>query len=81
MTDNTPEVVPPSPEPDAGVGTGSGQPQSEGAGPAPHPSTAASTSGLGTMDEQQGSGGQSGGAPYSLDGDENPTEPASPSGT
>ena len=79
MSESTPEAVPPSNEPDAAVATGSGHPQSSG--PAPDPSTDASTSGLGTMDEQQASGAPSGGAPYSLDGDENPSEPASPSGT
>ena len=80
MSESTPEVVPPSSEPDSATATGTGS-HSGGATPPPDPSESASTSGLGTMDEQQGDGAPSGGAPYSLDGDENPTEPASPSGT
>ena len=79
MTDSNREVVPPSPEPDAAAGTGSGA-ASGGSATPPDPSRDASTSGLGTMDEQQGDSAE-GGAPYSLDGDENPTSPASPSGT
>ena len=77
------EVVAPSPEPDAATATGTGH-ESGGATPPPDPSQSASTSGLGTADSQQSGGsptGGSGGAAYSLDGDENPTEPASPSGT
>ena len=72
------EVVPPSTEPDAAVGTGSGAPR-EGA-PPPDPEQAASTSGLGTQDQQHGEP-DDGPAPYSLDGDDNPTEQRSPSGT
>ena len=76
-----PEVVPPSDEPDAAVGTGSGR---DAQAATPPPDDSASTSGLGTHDEQQGSstGGSSGGdAPYSLSGGTNETEPKSPSGT
>lgn len=73
------EVVPPSDEPDAATVTGTGH-EPSGTTPPPDPDEGASTSGLGTQSDQQGSG-SSGGAPYSLDGDENPTEPRSPSGT
>ncbi len=76
-----PEIVPPSDEPDAAVSTGSGR---DAQGATPPPGDSASTSGLGTHDEQQSgaSGGSSGGdAPYSLSGGANETEPESPSGT
>jgi hypothetical protein len=79
MSEHTPEVVPPSSEPDSATATGTGDP-SDGVTPPEDPSETASTSGLGTVEDQQGSDA-SGGAPYSLDGDPNPTEPASPSGT
>ena len=48
-----PEIVQPSSEPDAAVSTGSGGSQ-EGA-PPPPPAQAASTSGVGTVEDQQGS--------------------------
>ena len=79
MTDMTPEVVPPSDEPDAAVATGSGD-DTAGATPPEGASEMAGTGGLGTVADQQGGSAQ-GGAAYSLDGDENPTEPQSPSGT
>ena len=79
MTDMTPEVVPPSNEPDAAVAGGSGS-GSGGATPPEDPAATAGTGGLGTVAGQQGSSAE-GGAAYSLDGDENPTEPQSPSGT
>jgi hypothetical protein len=79
MTDMTPEVVPPSDEPNAAVATGSGH-QPGGATPPRDSSEVAGTGGVGTVADQQGSSAQ-GGAAYSLDGDENPTQPQSPSGT
>ncbi len=79
MTDMTPEVVPPSDEPDAAVATGSGH-DGGGTTPQPDPAEAAGTGGIGTVADQQGSSA-GGGAAYSLDGDENPTEPQSPSGS
>ena len=79
MTDMSPEVVPPSSEPDAAVGTGSGH-DSGGATPPPDPSESAGTGGVGSVSDQQGSSAE-GGAAYSLDGDDNPTGQASPSGT
>jgi hypothetical protein len=73
------ESVPPSPDPDAAVGTGSGH-DPGGVTPPPEPSEGASTTGLGSAASQQGET-PPGNAPYSLDGDENPTEKQSPSGT
>ena len=81
--DSTPdggEVVAPSPEPDAATATGTGH-ETGGSTPPPDPSQSASTSGLGTAEQQQSGGSPTGGAAYSLDGDDNPTEQASPSGT
>ena len=74
---SSPETVPPSDEPDAAVGTGSGR---DVRAVTPPPADSASTSGLGTHDEQQG-GSAKGGAPYSLSGGDDDADPASPSGT
>lgn len=75
---NEPEVVPPSSEPDANVSTGAGGDQS-GATPPPPPDESASTSGLGTADQQLGSA-PPGDAPYDLTPD-GPDDTKSPSGT
>lgn len=73
------ETVPPSPDPDSATATGTG---GSSGGAAVPPADSASTSGLGTHDEQQGDPGTAPEAPYDLDDQEaNPTEPRSPSGT
>ncbi len=70
-------TVPPSSEPDAAVSTGSGSDRAAQASPAP--SVAASTSGLGTVQDQQGSAPAADGA-YDLT-PEHQDESRSDSGT
>jgi hypothetical protein len=74
---SNPEIVPPSDEPDAAVGTGSGRDAQAATRP---PDNSASTSGLGTHDEQQGASAK-GGAAYQLSGSDDDGPPRSPSGT